>query len=416
MANINYNRIYKCRSCGGELMEIISLGKQTSAAFTDKPTDGIKVPLELVLCLHCYLLQLKYTTNPDILYNENYGYKSGVNDTMKAELKDIVDEVSVAKGDIAVDIGCNDGTLLANYPKYVYKVGFDPSLGTKINGGNNLATDCQENLARGGGKYQIFCDYFNAKAFKDKFGKRKARVVTAIAMFYDLNDPNKFLQDINQIMSDDGLLIIQQNYLVGMLENVAFDNVCHEHLAYYSLTSLTKLLEQNGLNVVKVEERAINGGSFRVYVQKNKTGYYYSVKAMQDYENKLGLDTTTPYTEFASKVKGISQTLKHGIENLVVRKKKVYVYGASTRGNSLLQVCGIDNKLISGAAERNPAKYGKYTAGTKIKIVSEEEARKKADYFLCLPWFFKEEFIKREQDFCDKGGHLIFPLPEIEIV
>jgi SAM-dependent methyltransferase len=399
-------------------MEIISLGNQTSVGFTDKPEDGVKVPLDLVLCIKCHLLQLKYTTNPDLLYNENYGYRSGVNETMREELADIVDTAVTFGDDIAVDIGCNDGTLLSNYPRDVVRVGFDPSLGTNLNTSNNLAIYCQENLSTGGARYKIFAEYFNAEKFKSFFGKRKASVVTAIAMFYDLDDPNEFLQDVKEILDDDGTLIIQQNYLVGMLKNVAFDNVCHEHLEYFSLTALESLLDRNGFEVVDVEEREINGGSFRTYIQKKGTFRFVnpSVKIMRQKELEMGLNTTVPYFTFASKVQQLAEDLRQYIEKKVKEGKKVYVYGASTRGNSLLQVAKIDYNLISGAAERNPTKYGKYTAGTKIKIVSEEEARKKADIFLCLPWFFRDSFIKREKEFIKKGKHLIFPLPKITII
>jgi NDP-4-keto-2,6-dideoxyhexose 3-C-methyltransferase len=411
--NMNYKKITKCRACGGNLKDIISLGKQTSVGFTDKPTIGVKIPLDLVLCGDCHLLQLKHTTNQDLLFNENYGYWSGVNATMKEELANIVSTRDTVDGDIVVDIGCNDGTLLSYYPPKVIRVGFDPSLGK--NKDNNMYAICKANISRCDAAYKLCRDYFSAQKFIKIFGKRKAKVVTAIAMFYDLADPNKFLQDIYEILADNGTLIIQQNYLVGMLKNTAFDNVCHEHLEYYSLTSLIPLLEKNGFEVFDVEERAINGGSFRTYIQKKNGEILPSVARMLRYEKAMGLNTDKPYMKFAGKVAALAKSLRKYIQKLVNDGKKIYVYGASTRGNSLLQVCGIDNKLISGAAERNPIKYGKYTAGTKIKIIPEAEARTKADYFLVLPWFFKKEFIKREKEFILKGRSLIFPLPKIEV-
>ena len=411
---MKYKQITLCRACGGKLRDIISLGNQTSVGFTDKPTDGNKIPLDLVLCEKCKLLQLKHTTNPKLLFNENYGYRSGINDTMKGELADIVKHTKTAPGNIVIDIGCNDGTLLSNYPKCVTRVGFDPSLGE-----NEIAKICKRNVSRGGAIHRLFDDFFNAGEFIKAFGDRKASVVTAIAMFYDLDDPNGFLQDIYEVIDDDGVLIIQQNYLVGMLENVAYDNVLHEHLEYFSLMAMVPLLDRNGFEIVDVGEREINGGSFRVYAKKInrdnkiKPTVYYMTKR----EREMGLGTMAPYMGFADKVKSSAKELRTLIEDIVIeREQTVYVYGASTRGNSLLQVCGLDHKLIAGAAERNPVKYGKYTAGTKIPIVSEAEARRKADYFLVLPWFFKTEFIERELRFLRKGGHLIFPLPEIKII
>ena len=285
---MNYQIIDKCRSCGGDLLDIISLGEQVSVGFTDKPEDGNKIPLDLVLCPKCYLLQLKHTTNTALLYNENYGYRSGVNQTMKDELKDIVDKaVKFVEADVAVDIGCNDGTLLSNYPVEVTRVGFDPSLGTNLISGNRLASYCQENLSRGGAKYKMYRDFFAADIFKRSF--EKAKIVTAIAMFYDLDDPNKFLKDVHSILDDDGVFIIQQNYLAGMLQNVAFDNIVHEHLEYYSLTSLESLLNRNGFVVVDVEEREVNGGSFRVYAKKKGVSGP-RVQEMRDKEKRLELD------------------------------------------------------------------------------------------------------------------------------
>ncbi len=418
---MKYRTIHTCRTCKGPLLDIISLGNQASIAFTEKPVSGEIVPMDLVLCTDCYLLQLKHTTDSSSLFNKNYGYRSGINETMKEELKNVVDgvqeHIKLDPDDVAVDIGCNDGTLLSNYPIDVFRVGFDPSLGTNLNSSNRLAEYCQENLSRWGAKYKIYCHFFNSEPYLMSFENR-AKVVTAIAMFYDLDDPNKFLRDVYSILDDDGVFVIQQNYLVGMLRNCAFDNVVHEHLEYYSLTSLEPLLKRNGFKVFDVEKREINGGSFRTYIKKAISGKEESVRVekMRQEEKDLRLDTKSPYIDFANKVANLSGELRHFIQKKVKEGKKVYIYGASTRGNSLLQAAKIDHTLISGAAERNPVKYGKFTAGTKILIVSEEEAREKADYFLVLPWFFKSEFLEREKEFLGKGKHLIFPLPKLEII
>jgi hypothetical protein len=238
-------------------------------------------------------------------------------------------------------------------------------------------------------------------------------------MFYDLDNPNKFLQDIKTCLHPEGVFVIQQNYLKGMLEQLAFDNICHEHMEYYSLLSLEPLLKRNGLEVFAVSTNNINGGSFRTYIRNigsNVGGLINpNVAQMEQDELAFGLDKKETYLEFAERVKNNGQILKDFVDQENTKGRKIYIYGASTRGGTLLQFCGIDNTQIIGAAERNQDKVGKIMKTTGIPIVSEKEAREKADVFIVLPYFFKKEFIAREQDFIKKGGRLVFPLPKFEI-
>lgn len=407
--------IKKCRVClSTKLKNIISLGNLYLSDFVKRPVNVKKFPIDLVICLNCSLVQLKHTTPSKYLYTERYGYRSGINETMKKELADVVCKatkmIKLGKGDLVIDVGSNDGTLLSNYKKSIVTVGFEPV----------------KKLAELTSKKATFAinDYFNYRSFKkvipNKVFKNKAKIITSVAMFYDLEDPNRFLDDVTRMLREDGVFIIQQNYLVGMLEQNAFDNILHEHLEYYSLSSLEYLLDGHNLKVVEVEERAINGGSFRVYAvfKSNKTlKDSLRLKKMREKEKEMQLNKILTYKSFAKNVKLISKNIKDFIKKEVQKGKTVYVYGASTRGNTLLQYCDLNTYLIEAAVERNPEKWGKKIASVGIPIISENEARKrKPDYMLVLPWFFKKEFIKREKKYLEKGGHFIFPLPKLSIV
>lgn len=407
-----------CRVCfSKKLAPILSLGGQYVSDFVDE-TKGEKIPLELVLCDPqqggCGLLQLTYTTPPELMYTQ-YWYRSGMNKTMTDALADIAHKaqrlVDIGKGDIAIDIGANDGTLMRQYTNpSLFTVGFEPA--------KNLIPYAE----KGNGK--IINDFFNAAAFKRQFGERKAKVITSIAMFYDLEAPNEFVEDIASLLEKDGVWIIQMSYLPLMLEQNAFDNICHEHLEYYSLQSLKFLLEKHAMEIFDVELNDVNGGSLRAYVKHKggaiphePEGARGRVGELEASEEKLGLGTMKPYKEFASRVEEIKRKVVDFISTERKKGKKTYVYGASTKGNTLLQYFGLDSKSIVAAAERNSDKWGKKTVGTMIPIVSEEQARaEKPDYFLVLPWHFMKEFRQRESAFFKAGGKFIAPLPNFEII
>lgn len=399
-----------CRSCDSKnLVAVISLGKSYLSDFVTTNTKPPKYPLSLVMCKNCSLLQLKHTTPSSLLYTEHYGYRSGINQTMQQELQEIalktIDKLGNSKKQIlAVDIGANDGTLLKSYPKSVEKVGIEPI--------KKLAKDCK-NYAD-----VVINDFFNYEAYKKHLGERKADVVTIISCFYDMEEPNTFVADVKKILDEDGICIIQQNYLVKMLTQNAFDNIVHEHLEYYSLLSLQHLLKRHGLEVFDLELRELNGGSFRTYIgYAGKRPISNTVYEQIELEKLISLQRKKIYTDFAKRIKTIKQELYTFIKKEVAAGKKIYVYGASTRGNTLLQYYKLDKKLIAKAVERNPEKWGKKIASVGIPIISEEQARKeKPDYMLVLPWFFKDEFLRREKSYIESGGHFIFPLPQLEII
>lgn len=403
------SEIFSCRSCNSKkLIEVLSLGNLYLSDFTNYSQKPPRYPLTLVLCRKCYLVQLKHTTPATLLYTENYGYKSGINNTMRNELKEIATKAINAflgkKKNIAVDIGANDGTLLSFYPKSYIRIGVEPI--------KKFAKECKKYATH------VINNYFNAKNYKKIMGNKKATIITAISCFYDINNPNEFISDVAQILDENGIFIIQQNYLVEMLKKNAFDNIVHEHLEYYSLLSLENLLNKHNLEVFDVEVRNINGGSFRTYISfKGKRRITKRVLDLKKEEVKMRLDKIKIYSDFAKRVFENKKKLLSFIKKQAETGKKVYIYGASTRGNTLMQYCKLNRKLIPYAVERNPEKWGKKIASVDIPIISEEKARRqKPDYMLVLPWFFKDEFLKRERTYLDSGGHFILPLPEMEII
>jgi NDP-4-keto-2,6-dideoxyhexose 3-C-methyltransferase len=408
--------------CEGRLNSVFSLGEQYVSNFVSpQQPDGPKAPLELVLCDRCGLLQLGHTVPGELMY-QTYWYRSGTNQTMRNALADIANKaealIHLQEGDSVLDIGCNDGTLLASYKTNgIYRIGFDPA--------ENLAVFSQT-IAN-----KLVTGFFGAEPFQrdPELNKNRPRIVTSIAMFYDLEDPNQFVADIKKVMRPDGLWIVQMSYLLLMLKQNDFGNICHEHLEYYSLHSFEYLLNLHDFELVDVELNDVNGGSFRAYIRNrgaDETAFGSElyrreassrVAALREREAEIHFDTVEPYREFAARVERVKQDVSWFIRDRVGRDKKVYVYGASTKGNTMLQYFDLDSSLISAAAERNPDKWGKVTVGTRIPIVSEAEARaSKPDYFLVLPWHFVDEFVTREKDYLTSDGRFIVPLPHFALI
>ena len=409
-------KIEQCRICQNKnLKHILRLGNQYLVDFLDNKEDTNYVaPLELVLCSKkdngCGLLQLQHTVPPDLLYRK-FWYKSGVNQTIRDDLEDIVrkveEKIDLHDDDFVIDIGANDGTLLRFYKNSSLKlIGFEPA--------TNLLEEANS------GTFKIFNEYFNSKTFEESFGNKKAKIITSISIFYDLDNPHDFVEDITKILDENGIWILQMNYLVTMLENFAFDNIVHEHLEYYSLQSLEHLLDKHGLEVFDVEQNNINGGSIRAFIKFNDSNKFSVSKRVNDviaYEKKIKLSDEKTYLDFAEKIKSLKQQTCKFIKDEINNGKKFYVYGASTRGNTLLQYYGLNLQFIQGASERNPAKWGKYIVGSMIPIVSEEQARlEKPDYFLVLPWYFADEFVSRERKFLEGGGKFLIPLPQFKLI
>ena len=407
--------ITECRSCGStNLTNILSLGLQYPSNFIELNSISDKreqIPLELIFCekKDCGLLQLKHTASRESLYKK-YWFRSGINEKMVEALKDITKSVekriSLSENDIVLDIGCNDGTLLRSYQSKVRLVGFEPA--------SNLVDEAKE------GTDLIINNFFNSHEFMQHFPNERIKVITSIAMFYDLEDPNSFVSDIVNCLDQDGIWIIQMAYLIPMLELNAFDNIVHEHLEYWSLKSLKRLLEEHDLEIFDVELNDVYGGSFRIFVKtkkNDKINIQNSVDEFLKKEDEFGLEKKETYLNFANRVNSLKNKLNDFIKKEISNGKLIYAYGASTKGNTLLQFYNLNNKLISKAADRDSKKFGKMTVGSNIPVISEEQARdEKPDYFLVLPWHLVDFFKERENEFLNNGGKFIVPLPDFKII
>ena len=408
-----YNEITKCRiGKSTNLITVLSLGEQyLTGVFPKNINEEItKGPLDLVWCPDSGLLQMKHSYSLDEMYGDNYGYRSGLNASMVSHLQQKIRTLEkLAKPlntDLVIDIGSNDATSLKSYSGKFRKVGIDPT-GKKF---IEFYTD----------EISLIPDFFSKEVFNNVFPNEKAKIVTSIAMFYDLEDPGKFVRDIEAVLSDDGIWHFEQSYMPSMLRTNSYDTICHEHLEFYSFKVVKNLLEVNGMKVIDVQMNAINGGSFAITASKKDANYipnHAVINWMLKQEDDMGLDTPKPYREFEERVFKHRKNLKDLINALVADGKIIFGYGASTKGNVLLQFCEFTSAQIPFIAEVNPDKFGSFTPGTNIPIISESEAKAlKPDYFLVLPWHFKNSILEREKDYLAEGGKFILPLPEIEIV
>ena len=397
-------KISKCRLCSHKkFLKVHSFGNLFVSNFVSKKDiyNDVKAPLDLVYCKKCKLLQLRHSAPQEIMYKQFYWYRSGITSTMKNALKDIfltVKKMSILdKNDTILDIGANDGTLLGYFKKEKYiTIGCEPA--------KNLTKFLKKNC-----KY-VLNGFWNSKDLKKilKTKKiKKPKLITAIGMFYDLENPSKFIADAAEVLDDEGIFIAQLMCLKSMLKKNDLGNICHEHLEFYSYDSLKYLFEKNGLKIFKIEENEINGGSYRIYCKKN-------ISQSIAYQEKTNL---FEIKKFIRRVELNKKKCLTFLTKAVKKGLKVFIYGASTKGNTLLQYYGINHKLIKFAAERSPEKWGKYTVGSGVKIISENKARKlNPDYFFVMPYAFIKEFIKREKKWLKKGGKFILPYPNFKVI
>ena len=393
-----------CRLCGcGGMETAFTLGEQYISNFVpaERVDEGRKAPLEVVMCHNCSLVQLRHTAPQELLYSRFYWYRSGVTETMRAALREVsalCEEIAdLEAGDVVLDIGANDGTLLGTYTvPGLTLVGCEPA--------DNLIDLLREKTDH------VIHDFWLRESYERHaagWGIGKAKVVTALGMFYDLEDPNQFIADIAAVLDDDGIFIAQLMCLATMLEKNDLGNLCHEHIEFYSLESLRYLFENNGLEIFEIEENEVNGGSYRIFARHLDQG---SIPIRE----KI---TIEDLRAFKTRIDETREECVAFIEDEVAKGKSVWVYGASTKGNVILQHYGLDTRLIGGASERSPEKWGKYTIGSGIPIVSEEEARAaRPDYFLVLPYAFFDEMYERESEWRAQGGKFLVPLPDFRVV
>jgi C-methyltransferase C-terminal domain/Putative zinc binding domain/Methyltransferase domain len=408
-----YKEITNCRLCNGaRIVNVLDLGKQAlTGIFPKSKEEEVPAgPLQLCKCADCDLVQLRHNYDLGKLYGETYGYRSGLNQSMVRHLHQKVEKirslVHLSGDDLVVDIGSNDSTLLQAYPKGLTLVGIDPS-------GPKFKQYYPQHV-------RLIPDFFSAGLVERFYPGKRAKVITSIAMFYDLERPQDFVDEVARVLDDEGIWVFEQSYLPFMLDTNSYDTICHEHVEYYSLHQIKWLLDRAEMKIIDIEFNDINGGSFSVVASK-KTARHVAADALisrtLEDEQRRGLSSIETYTRFGQRIADHRKKLIFLLRELKLQRKKVIGYGASTKGNVLIQYCGINADLIPCIAEVNPDKFGAYTPGSRIPIVSEAEARAmKPDYFLVFPWHFKAEILNREQAFLQAGGQLILPLPTIDLI
>ncbi len=406
-------KLEKCRVCGNTHMtEVLNLGEQELTGVfpksaEEKLTSG---QLDLHFCPECGLLQLGHSYDLGEMYGDNYGYRSGLNASMVEHLSTKINNLEfrydLRAGDVVLDIGSNDGTSLNSYKtEGVRRIGMDPT-------GKKFRQYYNEGV-------ELIPDFFSAAAFK-ALCPQKAKIVTSISMFYDLESPISFAQQVAEILAEDGVWHLEQSYMPIMLRNNAYDTICHEHLEYYSLGVIKYIMSSAGLRIIDVSTNDINGGSFAITVAKEGSPYNHNDAIVEWYlaqEKRMGLDTVQPYIEFAQRAQSHRDEFTELLNALRASGKTVYGYGASTKGNVILQYCGVTPEQITSFAEVNPDKFGAFTPGTLIPIEDEAQVRsRRPDYMVVMPWHFRNNILAKEKEYLRAGGHLIFPLPFIEIV
>ena len=415
-----FREIQKCRVCGNrDLVPIVSMGEQylTGVFPHTRNADLSKGPLELVACSTminqkaCGLVQLRQTYDLNEMYGAHYGYRSSLNRAMVRHLQEkvngLVEQYPLNLGDVVLDIGSNDGTLLSFYPsENVTVVGMDPSAG-------KFASLYQPHIV-------LIPDFFSSGAFREKLGERKACIVTSIAMFYDLENPLRFMEEVASILDREGIWHFEMSYLPAMLRTMGYDTICHEHLEYYALRQIKWMTDRCGFKILNVEFNQTNGGSFAMTVAHQDSAHAENTSRVEELlrdEESAGLVTEEQHRAFENAVQAHKHKLLALLHTLKEQKRVVIGYGASTKGNVLLQHCGITEDLLPAIAEVNKDKFGCFTPGTNIPIISEQEAHAmEPDYLFVLPWHFRDNLIERERAFLQGGGKMIFPLPEIAIV
>lgn len=408
-----------CRTCGNpHLTTIIDLGAQPLSGVFPNPAapDPTTSPLDLVRCDvsktpgACGLVQLRHTASLNEMYGATYGYFSSISPSMVAHLKGIVQEViDIAKpkaGDVVLDIGCNDGTFLNSYgaDRGLIRLGMDPSA-------KKFAHNYQPDI-------KVQYDFFSEKGIRPILGQRECKVVTSIAMFYDLDDPVSFTRDIRAVLAKDGIWVAELAYLPLMMKQLAYDQVCHEHVTYIGLRHMVRIMAKAGLHVLDVSFNDMNGGSFRIFAGRTDGPHVpKAAKIQKILDEEAALDEEDTYQRFRNRLLTHREDIRYFFKMMRDAGHKVYGYGASTKGNIVLNYCGIGKEDIVAFGDRNPEKDGLVTPGTRIPIISHEKLRAlKPEYLFVMIWHFRKEVIRDEIEFLKRGGKIVFDLPRLHIV
>jgi NDP-4-keto-2,6-dideoxyhexose 3-C-methyltransferase len=409
-----YKKVEECRICGNtELVPVVDLGEQTLTGVFPRRHDQqiTRGPLRLVKCSGgadcCGLLQLEHSYDLNEMYGVDYGYRSGLNDSMVRHLhgkvRKILAVADLQAGDLVVDIGSNDGTTLGAYPEGCLLVGLDPT-GVKFR--EFYRPDIE-----------LIPDFFSANLIAKAYPGRKAKVVTSFSMFYDLEQPIEFMREVAEVLDDEGIWVFEQSYMPTMLERDAYDTVCHEHLEYYGLSQIQWMTDRAGLKILDVEFNDVNGGSFSITAAKRasqRSAAARMIAEVLEREQQAGLADLAPYLDFARRAEKSRDALKGFLSKARSEHKTVYVLGASTKGNVILQYCNVSESDVAGVGEVNPDKFGSFTPGTLLPILPENEVlARNPDYLLVLPWHFRDFFLNNRKF---RGRQLVFPLPTLEVV
>ena len=408
-----YTEIETCRvSKENDLVSFLNLGNQKLTGVFPRPEEDIdRGPLELVWSPSSNLVQLKHTFEPTEMYGDNYGYRSGLNGSMVQHLVNkahyLEELADLQPGDVVVDIGSNDCTTLKAFSPHLKRIGIDPTI-------KKFVEYYPEEIP-------YVADFFSEEAYRSVEKDKNARLVMSISCFYDLDDPVSFVKDIRSVLADDGVWHFEQAYLPSTLRSLSYDTVCHEHIEYYSMLSVKNILDRAGMKIVDVTLNDINGGSFAVTACKDTNTSIKVNHSVIDWlveeEYVMGLNTVKPYFDFAQRTYEHRNSLINLVKNIREDGKTIYGYGASTKGNVLLQWCGFTADDITAIGEVNEDKFGCVTPGTNIPIISEQEVKDaNPDYMIVLPWHFKNGIIQREKEYMKNGGKFIFPLPYIQII
>ena len=403
----------QCRNCGSnKLKKIINIGKQpiSSIFYKKKKFNLKKYSLDLYKCKSCSLIQLSKEAPLRMMYGESYGYQTSISKLMVSHLKKKIQFINskryIKKNSYILDIGSNDGTFLNLFKKNNCLFGIDPS-------SNKFKNFYRKDINR-------INNFFSKEVIdkflkKNNFKKKKFDLISSFAIFYDIGNPNEFCRDIYNLLDLNGIWIAEFSYFPLMLKNLTYDQVCHEHLTYYTFEVFDSILKKNGLKVLDIVFNEINGGSIEVVCAKRESKHQINYKKIKSILKDESLIKSKSYQRFNIRINNIKKNINLFFNKN--KKKNIIGYGASTKGNVVLNHCGISNKKLKYICDENILKKGRYTPGTNIKIITKNEIKKiNPDFLFVLIWSFRKEVIKEQLKYLNRGGNLVFHLPRFHIV
>lgn len=403
----------ECRACQRKTLNLfLSLGQMPLVNRFIEPEalscDEKRYPLDVAFCHNCGMVQLADVVPPTEMFSD-YLYFTGASEPMRQHflsmVTEILESVGASEGDLVVDVGSNDGTLLSQYPGWVRRLGIEPS--------SNLAQEAERH------GITTMCDFLNVAAANRAVELHgNATIVTATNVFAHVDDIRGFLDAAQVLLGGSGALVIEVPYLLDMLTNVEFDTIYHEHLSYFAVRPLLGVFESQGFEVTSVKRIPVHGGSLRIYVRPSRNPQHSPIaKEFVSAELEAGLGTNAPYRRFATNVAAIRSRLCELVISLKDSGEAVAAYGAPAKGNTLLNYCGITADMIDYVTDTTPAKQGRYTPGTRIPVVHPSAlVERTPDYALLLAWNYKDSILKKETEYRKNGGKFIVPIPYPTIV